>query len=249
MNTTHPLSGAHLRTYETIFQHPISHNLEWRSVRALLEHLGEVVEASNGNLKVTRNGQTIVLHRANTKDVGSADEVMSLRHFLKKSEPVAPAAEEQETQWLLVIDHHQACIFRTGARGGTPTRILPDEHFRHTRDSGNVARGKEKPDPTSFFKPVAEALPTTGALLVFGTGTGTSSEMDQFIKWLQTHHPEVARRIVGSQVVEGNRLSNDELLAKARDFYLNLPPAAIPSADGDGSGQTSEQSIQTKAKE
>jgi hypothetical protein len=165
MNTTHPLSGAHLRTYETIFQHPISHNLEWRSVRALLEHLGEVVEASNGNLKVTRNGQTLVLHRANTKDVGSADEVMSLRHFLKKSEPVAPAAEEQETQWL------------------------------------------------------------------------------------QTHHPEVSRRIVGSQVVDGNHLSNDELLAKERDFFLNLPPAAIPSAGGDGSGQTSEQSIQTKPKE
>ena len=82
MNSTHALSGSHLRTYETIFQHPISHNLEWRAVRALLEHLGQVTEEANGKLKVTRNGQSFVLPPPRTKDVTEASEVMSLRHFL-----------------------------------------------------------------------------------------------------------------------------------------------------------------------
>ena len=58
MNMNPPLSGAHLRTHEKIFKHPMSHNLTWREVRSLFGHIGEVAEESNGVLKVTRNGQT-----------------------------------------------------------------------------------------------------------------------------------------------------------------------------------------------
>jgi hypothetical protein len=55
MNTTSPLTGTHLRTYNTIFQHPISHNLGWQDVHALFRQLGQVEEEPNGNFKVTRN--------------------------------------------------------------------------------------------------------------------------------------------------------------------------------------------------
>ncbi len=80
------LSGSHLRTYERIFQHPISHNLEWRDVRALLGELCQTEEEPNGNVKLTRNGQTFVLRPTSEKDVSEMDEIMSLRHFLKRSE-------------------------------------------------------------------------------------------------------------------------------------------------------------------
>jgi hypothetical protein len=39
MNTPNSLTGSHLRTYERIFQHPISHNLEWRDVHALFREI------------------------------------------------------------------------------------------------------------------------------------------------------------------------------------------------------------------
>jgi hypothetical protein len=48
-----------------------------------------------------------------------------------------------------------------------------------------------------------------------------SSEMDQFIAWLKTHHPEVAKRIIGSQVVDEHHLTTGQLLAKAREFYAS----------------------------
>lgn len=86
MKSTVQLTGAHLRTYERIFQHPISHNLEWRDVRALFGTLGSVEEEPNGNLKVTRNGQIMVLRPTSSKDVTEMDEVMALRHFLERSE-------------------------------------------------------------------------------------------------------------------------------------------------------------------
>ena len=52
MTTTSSLTGSQLRTYNTIFRHPISHNLAWLDVHALFRHLGQLEEESNGNFKV-----------------------------------------------------------------------------------------------------------------------------------------------------------------------------------------------------
>jgi hypothetical protein len=221
-----PLTGSHLRTYNAIFQHPISHNLGWRDVHALFRHLGQLDEEPNGNLKVTRNGHTLVLHSPHTKDVSENDEVMSLRRFLERSEAIPPATGDEEAHWLLVLDHHQARIFRSQMHGAIPEQILPhepDDFFRHAPGSKSFSRGKEKPDPNSFFEPVAKALQAPGQILVFGTGTGMSSEMDQFIAWSKIHHPELAERIIGSLAVDESHLTNDQLLAKAREFYSAAP--------------------------
>jgi hypothetical protein len=222
MNTTLPLTGSHRRTYDTIFQHPIAQNLQWRDVNALLEEIGHVAQEPNGHLKVTRNGQTMVLHPPRTKDFSDADELMDLRHFLELSEMTTAATEEKDVHWLLVIDHREARIFRTEMHGTAPQRILPhapDEYFRHAKHSKEISRGKEKPDPNSFFEPVAKALQAAGHILIFGTGTGTSSEMEQFIAWSKKHHPELARRFIASLTVDEHHLTDDQLLAKAREFY------------------------------
>ena len=225
MNPNPPLSGSHLRTYETIFQHPISHNLDWRAVRNLMAHIGQVTEEANGNLKVTRNGQVLVLHPPRTKDVAEAEEVMALRHFLERSESRPPAAAGRESHWLLVIDHHEARIFRSEMADVSPQQIMPpqpDDFFRHAQDSKEFSRGREKPDPNSFFGPVAKALQSAGKILVFGNGKGMGSEMEQFVAWSQTHHPELARRIVGSVAVDEQHLTQDQLLARARAFFAGL---------------------------
>jgi hypothetical protein len=225
-HSTPPLTGSHLRTYNTIFQHPISHNLEWRAVHSLLGNLGQIAEEPNGNFKATRNGQILVLHPPRAKDVAEMDEIMALRHFLERSETAPPATNEEEAHWLLVINHHEARIFRAEMHAAIPLQILPhepDDYFRHAHNSKEVARGKEKPDPNSFFEPVAKALLAPGKVLIFGAGTGTSSEMDQFIAWVEVHHPELAGRIIGSLVVDEHHLTDGQLLAEARDFYKNRP--------------------------
>jgi len=224
MNSTKTLNGSHLRTYNTIFQHPISHNLEWREVRALLNQLGQVAEEPNGHLKATRNGQTLILHKPHTKNIAEDRDVMALRHFLEQSETIPPETDAAAAHWLLVIDHHEARVFRSEIHGAQPGRILPHdvkEHFNQVQDAEEVSRGKEKPDPNSFFEPVAKALQAAGQILIFGTGTGASSEMEQFIRWAKAHHPDLARRVIGSLVVDEQHLTEDQLLAKARDFYAN----------------------------
>jgi len=221
MNTTSTLTGSHLRTYKTIFQHPISHNLGWHDVQALFRRLGEIEEEPNGNLKVTRNGQILVLHRPHAKDIAEVDDVMTLRHFLERSETIPPETDAKDAHWLLVIDHQEARLFRSEMHGAIPQRLLPhepDEFFRHAQNSQNLSRGKEKPEPNSFFGPVVKALQGAGPILIFGTGTGTSSEMEQFVTWAKLHHPDLATRIIGSLGVNENHLTTDQLLAKAREY-------------------------------
>ena len=233
MNTTQPLTGAHLRTYNAIFQHPVSHNLGWHDVYAMFRELGLVEEEPNGNLKVTRNGQTIVLHRSRTKDVSDVEEVMSLRHFLERSEAASPQSNKMEAHWLLVIDHQEARIFRSEMHGSIPQRIVPrqsEDYSRHAHNLKVPPKGKDSPDPNGFFEPVAQALQDTGQILILilGCGTGTSNEMDQFIAWVNVHHPALAMRIIGLRVVNENHLTEAQLLAIAREFYAN----SRPSADG-----------------
>jgi len=77
MKSSGPLSGSQLRTYERIFQHPITHNLGWHDVIGMFRQLGTVELEPNGNMKVTRNGQSTMLRPHHTKDVAENEEVMS----------------------------------------------------------------------------------------------------------------------------------------------------------------------------
>jgi hypothetical protein len=224
MNSTASLTGSHLRAYQAIFQHPVSHNLGWHDVHALLRQLGQVDEEPNGNLKVTRNGHILILPPPRTKDVAETEELMALRHFLEQSETAAPDPKVKEMPWLVVIDHHEARIFRSAAPGAVPQLVrphVPEDYFRHAHNSMGFSRGQEKPDPNSFFEPVAAMLNDAGKILIFGTGTGMSSEMDQFVAWLNLHHPIVAKRIIGTLVIDEHHLTEDQLLAKAREFFAN----------------------------
>ena len=227
MNSTAPLTGSHLRTYQTIFRHPASHNLGWHEVHALFRHLGHVVEEPNGNFTVTRNGQSLVLHPPRTKDVAETDELMALRRFLERSEPAVTVADKTNAQaahWLLVINHREARIYRSEMRDAVPQRILPhapEDFFRHAPNSLEFSRGQEKPDPNSFFEPVIKALQSGGPVLILGSGTGMGSEREQFVAWAKLRHPEFAGRIVGSQVIDEHHLTEGQLLAKAREFYAN----------------------------
>lgn len=222
MSSTTLLSGSQRHTYETIFQHPVSHNLAWHDVHTLFRQLGQVAEEPNGSLKVTRNGHVMVLHPSRSNDVSAPDELMALRHFLERSEAAATGTNGQVAEWLVVIDHHEARIYRSAEPGAVPQLIrphAPEDFFRHEQNSKDFSRGKEKPNPNSYFEPVAGVLNGAGKILIFGSGTGTGSEMDQFAAWLKERRPELAKRVVGSMVVDEHHLSEGRLLAKARDFF------------------------------
>ena len=74
------LTSRHRDTVDEIFRHPTSHNIEWRHVLSLLEHVGEVSEEHNGKVKVTLGPETETFHRPRDKDV-DVQMVVDLRRI------------------------------------------------------------------------------------------------------------------------------------------------------------------------
>jgi hypothetical protein len=223
------LTGSHRTTYDAIFQHPIARNLAWRDVVSMLAALdGTAQEQHQGTLKVTRNGQTLVMHQPIRKTITDVREVMNLRRFLEQSDAKAPPSPVAvgDAHLLVVIDHRLARIYRAELHGSVPQRVVPYDragfgrHLHYVQDDSN---GQRKPEIKTFYEAVAKTLQDAGKILLFGSGTGASSAMEQLQAALRRDHPALADRVVGSVVVDEQHLSENQLLAEARQFYENLP--------------------------
>jgi hypothetical protein len=78
------LSNHHRSTVREIFQHPVSHNIEWRAVVSLLEAVGSVTEHRDGKLAVTIGPDTEFLDPPAGKDI-DAQAVVDLRRMLSSA--------------------------------------------------------------------------------------------------------------------------------------------------------------------
>ncbi len=76
------LTSHHRATVEKIFQHPVSHNLQWHDVLSLLESVGEVVEGHDRRFKVTVGTETETLDAPTGPDL-DAQMVIDVRRMLK----------------------------------------------------------------------------------------------------------------------------------------------------------------------
>ncbi len=75
------LNNHHRTTLAKIFQHPISHNLEWKDVLSLLAAVGTVEEKHDGKYDVSVGSLTETIERPNHKEVNT-QEVLDLRKLL-----------------------------------------------------------------------------------------------------------------------------------------------------------------------
>jgi hypothetical protein len=219
-----PLSGTHQKVYQRLLEHPMPHNIQFREVWAMLSAMpgANVVEDDKGNLKVSRNGQSLMLHRPRGKDLADKKELMQVRHFLERSGAPVPSPAAAGTHLLVVIDHRQARIYRTEMHGAVPQRITPYDPFGFDRDlhyNQDDSNGQRKPELKSFYEAVAKTLHGAEQILMFGAGTGASSAMEQLLAELKRNHPDLAKRVIGSQVVDEHHITENQLMAKARESF------------------------------
>jgi hypothetical protein len=78
------LTNHHRTTLRQIFQHPLSHNIEWRSVLSLLEAVGSTVEQRGGKVAVTIGSETEYLDPPAHKDIDT-QTVVDLRRMLSNA--------------------------------------------------------------------------------------------------------------------------------------------------------------------
>lgn len=228
------LTHAHQNTFDAIISRPTRHNIHWRDVLTMLSALATVEPDKHGGSKVTLAGHSLTIHPGTHAGECTSDQLADLRTFLlhaspsnASSAPILPATTPAAgLDLLVVIDHRQARIYQAHLRGGTPERISPYDpdasgksiHFIHD----NIT-GQNKPELKSYYHAIAAALSDADRILIFGSGTGTASAMEHLVGDLARHHPAISARVVGSTAVDEHHLTEPQLLAKARDFYGNLP--------------------------
>jgi hypothetical protein len=78
------LSNHHRTTLRQLFQHPVSHNIEWRSVVSLLDAVGSVETHHDGKVAVTLGSRTEFFEPPADKDVG-VQTVVDLRELLSSA--------------------------------------------------------------------------------------------------------------------------------------------------------------------
>lgn len=81
MATPEHLNGRHRDTLRQIFEHPTSHNIEWRAVADLLETVGTVTVHRDGKLAVKLGNEQEFLEPPAGKDI-DVQTVTDLRRML-----------------------------------------------------------------------------------------------------------------------------------------------------------------------
>jgi hypothetical protein len=79
--TPEHLDSRHRDTLRQIFQHPTSHNIEWRAVSSLLESVGTVTVRHDGKLAVKLGDELEFLEPPAGKDIDE-QMVIDLRRML-----------------------------------------------------------------------------------------------------------------------------------------------------------------------
>ena len=78
------LNNRHRDTLRQIFQHPMSHNVEWRAVLSLLEAVGTVTVRHDGKVAVTIGPAREFLDPPHGKDIDD-QMVADLRRMLSSA--------------------------------------------------------------------------------------------------------------------------------------------------------------------
>jgi hypothetical protein len=76
------LDAHHRATVEKIFNHPVSHNIQWHDILSLLLSVASVSEEPGGRYTVTLGSETETFHAPRNHDIDE-QQVVDLRRMLR----------------------------------------------------------------------------------------------------------------------------------------------------------------------
>jgi hypothetical protein len=220
------VTGAHRRTLEAIFRHPVAHNLEWSDVVGLIGKLGDVNEKANREFVFEVAGKRHVMRKPHAKELTTSD-VIEVRHFLAQAGlspgvPSRPAADPAAPSLLIVVDHHGTKIFQVDVTSDDASEhvIKPYDphHFLHhlMHKDQSRERGQRAPEEPAYYEKIAAAVALGGKIVVVGHGAGKSNAAHHLIEHLQAHHRETYQRIVREIVADLSSITTPQLLDLVR---------------------------------
>ena len=240
------LSHKHAATARAILAHPVSHNIHWRDVLALMRVVGEVTQKHDGKYLVKIGAESEVFERPRFKDIDT-EQVVDLRRMLTNAGYASstdagntpkPDVALEARRAVVALDFRSARIYSVAAPSGSkPATITApdpyhlDHHLYHSRDAEHTTYDIDQIDTDAFFDEVAQALLPAQEVLLLGHGKGKSNASHTFEAYLAKHHPDIENKIVASVRCDIDDLSNADVLHLGElNFDMNLPERDYPDS-------------------
>ena len=224
MPTSH-LSSKNIRTMERLYHHPVSHNLEWHDVVALVEKVGTVKEEAHGRLTLTVNEISRQFHRSDDGAVSDPKQVLELRHLLESAgigKTISDEKTDGANRFVAVVTQRETKVFTMGPAIRDAERVRPDDshhvlhHLQHAEGGDTAA---SSPVSRAYYEAICHSLTTADEILLVGSGTGASCAREHLSAFLDAHHAPLAQKVVGSLTVDVEALTDGELRQRARAFF------------------------------
>ena len=124
---------------------------------------------------------------------------------------------------VVALTQDLARIWRYGLEKGMKSENLsaPNANglHRHVRQMQHHGGHTQDPAEQGFFDILADKLKGNSEVLILGHGVGKSNAMHRFTHYLEKHDSQLARQIIGTVEADLNALSDDQILAKAREWF------------------------------
>ena len=244
------MNRHHLRTLQALYAHPIQHGVRVAKVEALFRSLGATVtELGDRRLRLQMPaGQESWIHTScglRQPDL-DAEAVMRLRHLLQEAgvTPEHPEPDEsaprgdQSHRLILHLDHRHTDVFRLEGDEVEHAVLKPhgiwgtDQNLSHRHDRDQA--GQRAPIDHEYLTRIATAIAAADVVLLLGHGRGANDMRQLLLQHLERHHRDLLDRIVGIETLDDSGLSDQQLLAIAREHFGNLPnrrPVVVPGQD------------------
>jgi hypothetical protein len=240
----------HLRTLQALFAHPLHHGVRVSKVEALFRALGaDVTVLADRRLRIHMpDGQEtwIKLGCGMRQPDLDADAVMRVRHFLQEigvtpqhPEPEASAPRgDQSHRLVLHLEHSRTDVYRLEGEEVEHAVLRPHgiwgTHQRLSHRHDRDLAGQRAPLDVDYLARITEAMNEADAVLLLGHGTGESDMRQVLLDYLHTHRSDLIDRIVGVESLDDAGISDEALLAIAREHFGNLPhrrPLVVPGQE------------------
>ena len=221
-------TGQDRRTLDAIFQHPLSHNLDWHDVVGLMTSIGGIEENSNGVFSLGVGADRLSMNKPHGKDIASED-LVRLRALLSRAGWAPNAAASAHTNLpvvehdaVIVIDHAGARVFQLGIGGDTAlTPSSREPKVVHlTRELKRNDHGQDRdesyPKDTQLFERIAMTIANDQRIVLIGHGHGQSNEAHHLSAYLGVHHKDIHARIIETILADLPHITTPELLELGR---------------------------------
>jgi hypothetical protein len=219
--------SKHLESlYQNLLHGKLPHNLSWSETVELVEHLGEVQPHGDDEFVFRVGSQRVLFKRPHTHDLG-VEEVSRLRKFLKEAGTREHTEKPAKSpRMIVVIDHHAAHVYQDlgGSQPADEDKVQPYDpfnfhhHLIHRKEAHY--RGERIPEEYSFYEEVAKDLTPANEIVLIGHATGKSNAADFLKEYLQTHHPDISRRVVATESADLSAVTESQVEALAKRHMI-----------------------------